>query len=99
MQNSTEDKARQKYTEEALSTKALYNKVFSSEDGEKVLLDMIRSTGVMDPSIGLDPYQTYFNEGKKAIIYDIVRMVEFDPMKYKKLIEQKVQKEEETHGW
>lgn len=97
MQDSTEDKA--KYVEQALSTKALFNQVFSTPEGEKVLLELIRSNNVMDPSIGVDPYETYFNEGKKAVIYDIIAMVEYDPMKYKKLIEQKVQKEEETHGW
>lgn len=50
-----------------------YKRVFESEDGKKVLKDLMKCSSFNRSSVGEDPYETYFNEGARSIILRILK--------------------------
>ena len=55
----------------------LYQKVFSSEDGEKVLKDLI-SLYCHHGTFNENPNKMYFKEGQRSVIQDILSLVDID---------------------
>ena len=55
----------------------LYQKVFSSEEGEKVLKDLI-SLYCHNGTFNKDPNLMYFKEGQRSVIRDILSLVDID---------------------
>lgn len=50
-----------------------YHDTFSSETGKAVLLDLMKRSGILSTSmIKGDPHMTAFNEGKRAIVLEIL---------------------------
>ena len=72
----------------------LYKKVFSSEEGRKVLVDMAKATNIHGTSFDSDQLQMAFNEGQKAVVLRILRTIETDPEQLLQLIKQAGQSEE-----
>lgn len=53
-----------------------FKRVFAGGDGEYVLASLLDSTGFYKQSFSADPYQTAFNEGKRAIGLQIIQMLD-----------------------
>lgn len=71
-----------------------YKKTFTSDSGHKVLLDMIKASGMLNTSFDISPHQMAFNEGQKALVLRILRTIETDPAKLLELINKAGQSEE-----
>jgi len=55
--------------------KLSYRRTFNTEDGERVLSDLKSRFGFEATTFTGDPYQTAFNEGQRAALLLIVRML------------------------
>tara|TARA_R110000765_G_scaffold389263_3_gene481683 strand:- start:2240 stop:2458 length:219 start_codon:yes stop_codon:yes gene_type:complete len=55
--------------------KLKYRRTFNTDDGEQVLDDLKRRFGFETTTFSGDPYQTAFNEGQRAALLLIVRML------------------------
>jgi hypothetical protein len=55
--------------------KLSYRRTFNTEDGEKVLSDLKTRFGFNATTFTGDPYETAFNEGQRAAVLLIVRML------------------------
>ena len=55
--------------------KLAYRRTFNTEDGEKVLADMKSRFGFHTSTFSVNPYETAFNEGQRAALLLIVRML------------------------
>lgn len=85
-------------TKQAKKVKAAYEKVFESDDGKIVLLDLIESTGLMGPSLNTrrqieSGLEMAFNDGAKSIVTRIIQQVKMKPEKFLDILEQKQQEE------
>ncbi len=55
--------------------KLTYRRTFNTEDGERVLSDLKSRFGFEATTFTGDPYQSAFNEGQRAALLLIVRML------------------------
>jgi len=55
--------------------KLSYRRVFNTDDGEVVLRDLKSRFGFEATTFSGDPYETAFNEGQRAAVLLIVRML------------------------
>ena len=55
--------------------KLAYRRTFNTEDGEKVLRDIKSRFGYETTTFSDNPYETAFNEGQRAAVLLIVRML------------------------
>lgn len=55
--------------------KLSYRRTFKSDDGVKVLSDLKSRFGFETTTFSNDPYETAFNEGQRATVLLIVRML------------------------
>lgn len=55
--------------------KLSYRRTFKSDDGVKVLSDLKSRFGFETTTFSDDPYETAFNEGQRATVLLIVRML------------------------
>tara|TARA_R100000541_G_scaffold26188_2_gene35724 strand:+ start:4350 stop:4559 length:210 start_codon:yes stop_codon:yes gene_type:complete len=55
--------------------KLAYRRTFNTEDGEKVLRDIKSRFGYEVTTFSDNPYETAFNEGQRAALLLIVRML------------------------
>tara|TARA_R110002153_G_scaffold152942_1_gene304675 strand:+ start:586 stop:795 length:210 start_codon:yes stop_codon:yes gene_type:complete len=55
--------------------KLAYRRTFNTEDGEKVLRDIKSRFGYETTTFSDNPYETAFNEGQRAALLLIVRML------------------------
>jgi hypothetical protein len=46
----------------------LYNRVFTSEDGKKLLEDLKKRCNVHSTSFSTDPHETSFREGQRSVV-------------------------------
>jgi len=63
------------------ATIAEYQQVFDSESGKKVLRHLMRNCGMMQPSLDMkdcNPYATAFNEGRRAVVIEILQKLRID---------------------
>lgn len=80
----------------AKEVKAAYERTFSTEDGKKVLLDLMSVTGLMAPSLDLgnpSPLVMAYNDGAKSLLHRIIHQVNLKPDQYLKLLEEKTTEE------
>jgi hypothetical protein len=55
--------------------KLAYRRTFNTDDGDKVLSDLKTRFGFEATTFSSDPYETAFNEGQRAAVLLIVRML------------------------
>lgn len=55
--------------------KLAYRRTFNTEDGEHVLRDLKRRFSFETTTFSNDPYETAFNEGQRAAMLLIIRML------------------------
>jgi hypothetical protein len=59
-----------------------YKAVFGSEEGKKVLYDLMKAHHVMSPvMVKGDPYDTAFMEGERNVVLRIISLLKLDPEK------------------
>ena len=53
--------------------KALYERVFDTEDGKSVLADLCSRNFIFSPCmVAGDPYHTHFNDGRRSVVADLL---------------------------
>tara|TARA_B100001057_G_scaffold450176_1_gene491996 strand:+ start:989 stop:1204 length:216 start_codon:yes stop_codon:yes gene_type:complete len=57
----------------------LYQRIFKSEDGEKLLEDLEKRCNVESTSFSKDPYETAFREGQRSVILYIKNILKQKP--------------------
>jgi hypothetical protein len=81
--------------EEVLATVADFQRVFDSPEGKNVLAYLMKTADFMRTTyVPNDPYGTAFNEGRRAIVIDIVNRLKIDIRALEKLL----MKEESNKG-
>lgn len=58
-----------------------YQRTFNTEHGAKVLRHLMRICGLMSPSMDMkdpSPYITAFNEGRRAVVIEIMEKLRLD---------------------
>ena len=55
--------------------KLAYRRTFNTEDGAQVLRDLKRRFSFETTTFSSDPYETAFNEGQRAALLLIIRML------------------------
>ena len=63
-----------------------YQKVFSTEDGQVVLHDMMKVFKFYETSACPDANETFFNEGQRSVVLSILGVLKVDSEKYTKNI-------------
>lgn len=76
-QSKRQDLAKKKYQ--------AYKEFFTSDVGEEILTDLMKAAGFRNTSVGKDPYETYFNEGRRSIVLDIIATAKLTPKQINKL--------------
>ena len=81
-----------KKNKKALQTAQAYKKVFSGADGAAVLSDLMGKSGFTGyyPSPRQNPAEAAFWEGKRALLLDILRVLEFDETKIIELLRKEI---------
>lgn len=74
--------------QKAQETLEAYRRLFSTEDGQIVLKDLMASSSFLTPTIGKDPYMTYFNEGARSVVLRISETSKLELEEISKLVEQ-----------
>ena len=62
---------KKKRADEASATLLAYRRLFSTEDGQIVLKDLMNSCFFNRSTIGGDPHETYYNEGVRSVVLRI----------------------------
>ena len=65
-----------------------YQNTFASEDGRKVLADLIKVNGVFSNSYDKDPCEHAYNAGKREAILRILTILQVDFDKAEKLLQE-----------
>lgn len=62
-----------------------YRELFTSEQGQEVLTDLMRAAHFLNTTVGSTPYETYFNEGRRSLLLQIVETAKLDTEQMQKL--------------
>jgi F0F1-type ATP synthase delta subunit len=88
------EEQKQKRSKLAKTKYQSYKKFFTDPDGEEVLSDLMRAANFNNISIGRDPYETYFNEGRRSIVLDIIQTAKLSPTQINRLTK-KIEEEDQ----
>ena len=61
-----------------------YKRVFDSEDGKKVLQDLMKSCHVFTSTMDANPNETAYKEGERSVVLRIMRTLKIDPSEIEK---------------
>ena len=61
-----------------LTKSKLYKRLFNSEDGSRVLQDLMVSHYMTGNTMSADPYVTAFNEGQRNVVLRLLKLVKED---------------------
>ena len=86
-QQVAKDKQDNEDIDASLSNLALIAKVFDNNEGRKLLGLLIQSHGLNGSTQNLDPQILAYNEGKRAIVYELLNALSQDPQEYRKALE------------
>lgn len=56
----------------------MYQDIFSTKQGEKVLHDIIKDCGVISSAFTSDPYVISYNEGRRSVALQIMQKLKID---------------------
>lgn len=60
---------------------AFYQSVFNSEEGKKVLYDMMKIHYVIGSTFSKDPHEMALKEGERNVVLRILSILQIDPQK------------------
>lgn len=72
-----------------------YQKVFSSGEGHRVLLDLLKQHYMMESTFHSNPNEMYFREGERNVVLRILHLLKIDARELYKRIEEANQTGEE----
>lgn len=72
-----------------------YKRVFETQDGHKVLLDILKSCNFKNTSFTADPHLTAFNEGARSVGLRLLDTLNIDIEKLEKHLKQQEELEDE----
>lgn len=81
------DQGTTKQTDKRLTKSRLYKRVFSGEDGSKVLQDLMANHYMAGTTLTSDSHITAFNEGQRNVVLRILKLVKEDIGAIEKRIE------------
>jgi hypothetical protein len=64
---------------------SMYKSVFGSENGQRVLWDLMKVSGYTSNNFDENPQQLAYNEGLRSMVIRIVNLVEMDTQQISKL--------------
>lgn len=70
-----------------------YKTCFNSEEGQNVLYDLCKVTGLLTSNFDENPHVMAFKEGQRNVVLHILNKLKMDPMKLKKFIEERENEE------
>jgi len=70
------------------SVVSCYKRLFTTEDGKRVLADLMKAHKVMSSTFSKDPYETALNEGERNVVLRILKHLHFDMEQFEQRIEQ-----------
>ncbi|HWK44919.1 MAG TPA: hypothetical protein VNT30_09370 [Stellaceae bacterium] len=74
-----------------VSIRTTYHRVFETPDGARVLEDMLKGGGMLERSfVPGDPYATAFNEGRRSVMIDVLRLLSWTEGALSKLSDDQV---------
>lgn len=73
-----------------------YREFFTSESGEEILSDLMRATNFLTTTMGTTPYETYFNEGRRSLLLQIIQTAKLDNKQINRLMD-KIHKEDQSY--
>jgi hypothetical protein len=84
-------------TEEYLATISDYQQTFNSPAGQKVLLHIMQSCGIMSSSfVKGDSHVTAFNEGQRSVVVQILKTLKIDLRKLEEQIRQQPERDSDA---
>lgn len=63
-----------------------YMRVFNTEDGKRVLHDLMKSSRFLGTTFDDNPHVTSFNEGQRALVTRILSTINVDPAQMEALL-------------
>lgn len=82
----TTKKEPSKRSTAAAKTINAYRRLFSTEDGQIVLKDLMNSCGFARGIIGRDVQETYFNEGRRSVILGLIGTINMETKQVERLV-------------
>ena len=76
--DTAEKEYEKKLIEEQRNLYTTFSRVFSSEDGVKVLTNLIKKYGVLETTFDSDSSNLAFNEGRRSVVLDILKILNTD---------------------
>lgn len=64
-----------------------YKDLFATDDGKRVLKDLMKSCYVMQSTIDANPHEMAYNEGARSVVLRILSTINVDPMSLKEMID------------
>jgi len=61
-----------------------YKRVFESEDGKRVLQDLMKSCHVFSSTMDANPHELAYREGERSTVLRIMRTLNIDPAELEK---------------
>lgn len=89
MSEQEETSAEAKKVSKKIAQVVDYQRVFGSEQGKRVLADLMDKHFVMTPTAPskIDPYEMSFNEGQRMVVLRILATLQIDPIQMKEKME------------
>lgn len=72
------DNQHKKRSRKPIDNIIAYQAFFSSQDGEKVLFDLMKNHHMMGSTFCKDPYDSAFKEGERAVVLRILSLLKMD---------------------
>lgn len=73
---------------------AAYQSLFATDDGKKVLYDLIRTHHILGTTFSKDQNETYLKEGERNVVLRIMSILNIDPERFLKEVDSGIAIEE-----
>ena len=72
-----------------------YRAFFTSDEGEEILTDLMKAANFQNITVGKDPYETYYNEGRRSLLLQIIQTARLTPKEINRLTNKMAQEQQE----
>ena len=81
---------RKKMVKKQIARMTDYRNVFGSQQGERVLLNMMDRHYVRGPTVNknYNPHETFYKEGQRNVVLEILAKLKLDPEEFRRRMEQ-----------
>ena len=89
------DKVTKKRSRKPVDRALSYQALFSSDDGQKVLWDLMHNHHMIGSTFSKDPYEMALKEGERNVVLRILQILKIDVATLAKRIEEGLKQESE----